>query len=146
MSSDVGGAHLVLASDPLAVRDALRALIAAQPLRDLSPSGRGTAELALAEALNNIVEHAYAATPGLIEVTLAPCPTGIACRIEDAGSAMPGGHLPAGRLPDCIGVPTDDLPEGGFGWSLIRSLTVDLRYERAGGRNRLTFTLPPEGP
>ena len=32
-----------------------------------------------------------------------------------------------------------DLPEGGFGWFLIRSLTRDLTYLREDGYNMLCF-------
>ena len=48
----------------------------------------------------------------------------------------PGGEPPAGQAPD-----PDDLPEGGFGWHLIRSLSKDLEYHREGDRNFLTFRL-----
>jgi serine/threonine-protein kinase RsbW len=36
----------------------------------------------------------------------------------------------------------DDLPEGGFGWFLIRELTKDLQYVRHEDQNRLTFSIP----
>jgi serine/threonine-protein kinase RsbW len=36
----------------------------------------------------------------------------------------------------------DDLPEGGFGWYLIRTLARDVRYDRNGVTNCLTFWLP----
>ena len=45
----------------------------------------------------------------------------------------------AGKLPDTA---LEDLPEGGFGWHLIHSLTNDLTYLRTGGCNRLRFLLP----
>ena len=34
-----------------------------------------------------------------------------------------------------------DLPEGGFGWGMIRDLTDDLSYRRDGARNELRFTV-----
>jgi serine/threonine-protein kinase RsbW len=52
---------------------------------------------------------------------------------------MPGLCLPAGKFQ-----PLDDLadlPEGGFGWYLIRSLTEELSYRRSNGINRLSFQL-----
>lgn len=132
-------ARLTLPGDALAVRDGLRALFDLQALRHLSPDERATAELVLAEALNNIVEHAYALHPGEIELWLHMTGTGILCRITDSGAPMPGAALPAGLLPppDAQG----DLPEGGFGWFLIRSLAQDLDYRRVQGRNELTFRL-----
>lgn len=129
---------LVIPGEAVAVRAALRALFDTILLRALPDTARGTAEVVLAEALNNIVEHAYAATEGDIEITLEPAQGGLACRIVDHGFPMPADNLPEGRLP-----PADpaDPPEGGFGWYLIRTLSQDLRYCRAGGRNHLSFRL-----
>jgi hypothetical protein len=38
----------------------------------------------------------------------------------------------------------DDLPEGGFGWALLRRLTRDLAYQRHEDRNRLDVSAFPE--
>ena len=35
----------------------------------------------------------------------------------------------------------EDLPEGGFGWHVIRTLSKDLHYRRENGRNQLSFRL-----
>jgi len=121
-----------------AVSAGLRALLDARLLRALPDEGRGTAELVLAEVLNNIVEHAYARHSGEIEVTLSRDAGGILCEVADTGLPMPQGAPPAGQLPPLEG---DDLPEGGFGWHLIRSLARDLEYRREGGRNLLRFRL-----
>lgn len=134
--------HLVIFSDAFAVRHGLKSLLSKPPLSQLAEDERGTAEMVLAEALNNIVEHAYAAAPGLIEVTLSASLAGIVCQISDAGTGMPQDALPPGILPDALGAAADDLPEGGFGWFLIRTLTTDLCYLRDGVMNRLSFTLP----
>lgn len=64
------------------------------------------------------------------------------CRITDSGAAMPGGRLPPGQFQD-LGE-TQSLPEGGFGWFLIRTLAQDLDYRRIAGRNLLSFQLPCE--
>jgi serine/threonine-protein kinase RsbW len=133
---------LVFTADPAAVRAALASLIAASPVHDLPEEDRGTVELVLAEVLNNVAEHAYAGGSGPVEVGLCATPLGIACRIIDRGLAMPDGQLPEGSLPP---VAPDDLPEGGFGWHLIRSLTADLSYARSAGQNRLSFLIPLGG-
>ena len=130
--------RLTLAGDPAEVRAGLRSLLAAPPLAALPPGLREDAELVLAEVLNNIAEHAYADAPGPIEVHLAQDRGGIACEVRDRGAAMPQGCLPQGRLPALDG---PDLPEGGFGWHLIRALTHDLCYERDGTGNRLSFRI-----
>lgn len=135
-----GGLHLVFLASPLAVRDSLAQIMAAPPLRGLSPEARGIAELVLAEVLNNVVEHAYPAEPGPVAVTLTPVAADIHCLVVDQGLAMPSGKLPEGKLP-AVGTPLESLPEGGFGWYLILSLTRDLSYVRVGGSNRLSFLL-----
>ncbi len=131
--------RMIIRSDPVAVRDALQTLFDTLLLRSLTADDRGTAELVLAEALNNIVEHAYAAAPGVIEVTLHLTRSELTCHIVDTGAPMPGEALPVGNLPS-LGA-FDDLPEGGFGWSLIRTLSRDLDYRRENGRNLLSFRL-----
>lgn len=133
-----GAARVVIASDPMAVREGLRALFDTLLLRRLPPAERGTAELVLAEVLNNIVEHAYASESGDIELTLHLHQSELVCRIEDRGLPMPGERLPAGDLRP---IDADDLPEGGFGWHLIRTLSRELNYRRIDGRNQLSFRL-----
>ena len=44
---------------------------------------------------------------------------------------MPNGQPPFGFAPD-VTVALDDLPEGGFGWFLIKDLARDVSYERQG--------------
>lgn len=109
---------------------------------DLSSEEAGRLELALAEILNNIVEHAYAGrAPGPVHLRLDHEARALTCLIEDEGPPMPGLALPEGRMPDTA-VPTETLAEGGWGWALIRALTVDLRYERHGRLNRVSFRVP----
>jgi serine/threonine-protein kinase RsbW len=120
-------------------------MLAAPPLTGLPADDRGLAELVLAEVLNNVAEHAYQEKGGRVEVTLRATSGGIACSVTDCGRAMPGGQLPEGRLPGGADVPLADLPEGGFGWHLIRSLCADLTYARIAGQNRLEFSLPKAG-
>jgi serine/threonine-protein kinase RsbW len=121
------------------------------PLSLLSPDHRTTAEVVLAEVLNNIVEHAYADRAGSISVAIRQTGAGLNCLVTDEGNPMPGGQLPAGNHPaQRDGMPDlqlgdlqlDDLPEGGFGWYLIRRLTRDLEYSRNGQQNWLSFVVP----
>ena len=137
--SEPRAVRLVFDSDPMAVRTALRSLFEGRPLRFLSEDDRGTAEIVLSEALNNIVEHAYAVHQGRIEVSVRVVRGALICTVVDQGLPMPGESLPEGRLPDVRGV--EDLPEGGFGWHLIRALSSDLAYRRVNGRNELRFRL-----
>ncbi|WP_431297839.1 ATP-binding protein [Tabrizicola sp. BL-A-41-H6] len=137
-----GPLTLAFPGDMRSVRRVLLHLLTATPLRTLSDADRGTTELVLAEVLNNIVEHAYAGGNGQIALSLGLSSAGLAVRISDNGLAMPGGAVPAGLLPTDPDGPAATLPEGGFGWFLIRSLTRDLCYDRKDGQNHLSFTLP----
>jgi len=96
-------------------------------------------KIALAEAINNVVEHAYAG--------IAPAQVQVTCRLElerldilisDTGKPLPGLRPPDGT-PARIGTVLEELPEGGFGWFLIHQLTSDVHYERHKGCNRLSL-------
>ncbi|MEL7116371.1 MAG: ATP-binding protein [Pseudomonadota bacterium] len=130
-------------SDPFEVRDVLHKL-------QTQWSGWGTdeeltqkAEQVVAEVLNNVVEHAHREDPeGEIILT---CVRGkseptLKFEIRDDGIPMPGLQLPSGKLAE-FGPDTADLPEGGFGWFMIRELTQNLDYQRAGDWNVLRFTV-----
>ena len=114
----------------------------------LSPERCGMVEIALAEIINNIVEHAYSGRSDG-EIRLAARVDGPVLRfdIADDGAPLPGGALPPGRPAD-LSVPRDSLPEGGFGWLLIRSLAREIRYDRHGDTNYLhvAFDLGPADP
>jgi len=138
---DAGSAHclqLVFPAEPLAVRNALVRMCDTLVLQSLPEDDRGTVEIVLAEVLNNIVEHAYSDRPGEIEVTLRCAPDGLLCQVIDHGVPMLGDRLPEGNPPP---ISAGALPEGGFGWHLIRTLSRDLAYSRTEGQNRLTFRL-----
>jgi len=131
-----------VAACPQGVRAALA--LSRRTLRDwgLDAPAAGSAEIVLAEVLNNIVEHACARAPdGEIALRLSLCGRGVAVCIVDNGAAMPGLRLPDGRHGQRA-LAAGDLPEGGFGWALIRSLSEDLAYRRECGRNHLSFRLP----
>jgi len=76
---------------------------------------------------------------GKIEVSVRVAQGALICTVIDQGLPMPGECLPEGRLPEVRGV--EELPEGGFGWHLIRTLSRDLAYRRIDGRNELRFRL-----
>lgn len=136
------GLRLVFPADPASVRATLARLTAAAPLDGVVPGVRETAELVLAEVLNNVVEHAYRGAGGAVDLSLHRVPGGLACLVVDSGAPMPEGRPPAARRSVPPSTPPADLPDGGFGWALIRTLTVDLRYSREDGRNRLHFVIP----
>ena len=138
--------ELTTAATELGVR-ALLGWLAAQLARfDLSDDNRGSLEIAVSESLNNIVEHAYAGrVDGLIAVTLWRTGQGIEVELRDTGCALPGLRLPDGNPADISGA-LDDLPEGGFGWFLIRTLTQRLDYTRTDDGNCLQLGFDFDDP
>lgn len=139
-----GALQVTLPGEPGAVRAALIRVGAELAAVGIDDEEAANAELVLAEALNNIVEHAFA-VPGAddrIEMTIVPGPVGIGCELRDNGRPMPAGRLPRPSLPLPEGAALDDLPEGGFGWHLIRNLARDLCYTREAGTNRLVLRIP----
>jgi len=111
--------------------------------RGLNDDDLGTIELVLAEVLNNITEHAYGPEGGPIEVALELTGRSLHCELRDYGRPMPMGNAPLTELP--VIDPPDILPEGGFGWHIIRCLVSDLTYERATDCNRLCLALETSG-
>lgn len=131
--------QIAIDGDADAVRVGLADLLNSPPILAMADDARGTAEIVLAEVLNNIVEHAYAQSNGQIIIGLTPHPRGLLVNVCDTGGAFPKEELPQGLLPP-IGQ-LEDLPEGGFGWFLIRRLVHGLTYQRKNGRNHLSFYL-----
>ncbi len=124
-----------------AVRPVLRQALRCLADR-LSEEDAGNLELALAEVLNNIVEHAYAGRPpGCVHLAVTRESAAVFCRVEDDGQPMPGLRLPDGAIPP-VTDRIEDLAEGGWGWALIRALTFDLAYQRDTDRNSLSFRVP----
>lgn len=137
--------RLVFPGDETSVRSALKTAMGALRTMQFGPQFRGVVEIVLAEALNNVVEHAYTEHGrGVIEIEVDRLETALAFRIIDDGLPMPKGRLPQGT-PQDLDVPPDELPEGGFGWFLIRELTERLDYQRLANRNVLTFRIPLTG-
>lgn len=99
-------------------------------------------EIALAECLNNIVEHAHCGIEqGRIDIRTSVTDRILSVDLRDRGHPMPQGALPAGQLPS-LGKETADLPEGGFGWFLILEISENLVYRRENGENRIKFDVP----
>lgn len=124
------------------VRDAITQTLARLSPLGLAEDETGTVELVLAEALNNVVEHALAETGGdkRVEITASHDSRGLELTIIDEGAKMPDGVAPRPRPPQ-VDVELPDLPEGGFGWFMIHTLAQEVRYVRQDGRNHLRLRL-----
>jgi serine/threonine-protein kinase RsbW len=100
----------------------------------------GSLEIVLAEALNNIVEHAYQfADDGQIEMEIFLGAEHLDIKLSDLGYQFPG--IPQKREMRGSAIPFEDLPEGGFGWFLIHSLTQSIRYTFVDGKNVVNFEI-----
>ncbi len=143
--SDENTFHIRFPSSELHVRAALESLCDALIAMGIDECTRENAQIVLGEALNNVVEHAYAEKQGdPVELCLQTEPTALHFRILDHGHPMPGLEPPDGEAHD-LDVPLNDLPEGGFGWFLIRTMTDELKYTREEGQNLLEFSLRRQG-
>ncbi|MGY6410940.1 MAG: ATP-binding protein [Alkalilacustris sp.] len=129
-------------AEPAAIRDALACAMAALDRLELGGECLGDVELVLAEVLNNVHRHAYGEQPGQIGLELYRRldEDVLVCTVTDSGCTMPGGRLPAGDAV-AVDVRSEALPEGGFGWFLIRSHALALDYRREEDGNRLVVHL-----
>ena len=124
------------------VREGLRQIVGKLAPLNLGREQAITIELVLAEAMNNIIEHAYPSPnqTGNILLHCRHAADGLHICIKDQGLPMP-----CDQPPLCIGklqeIAMRDLPESGFGLYLIHDLAQDVRYLRNGTENRLDLRL-----
>lgn len=128
-------------SDLRWVRRVIHQSIDALTQHGLDPDETSSVEIVLAEALNNIVKHAYdAKDAGEIRLVIKQRSSGLLFEISDKGHPMPNGRAPLGNHP-MSEFNSDPMPEGGYGWFLIRELVRDLIYDRRDEQNYLIFRM-----
>lgn len=134
--------RICVTSGPNAARDLLQQLMEQLLPVGLPVDDSGRIELVVAEAINNIVEHAYPEgnPDGPIQLDWSIADRAIRFLITDQGLGMPDGKAPEGR-PQNVRVDIMNLPEGGFGWFLIRDQARDVEYRRTAWENRLSFAI-----
>jgi serine/threonine-protein kinase RsbW len=107
----------------------------------LTDAERDAIELALAEALTNIVEHGYGGDHGdAVRLRLQERGGGLEIDIWDRGQPIPDGLIESTDVATTfLFDPTDldGLPEGGMGLALIKAAFDDVRYGTRDGVNRL---------
>lgn len=139
---DVFRLELKIIARPEEVRGCFEDIHRAFDAAKLPGELRINTEVVLAEVLNNIAEHSYSGgPPGPISIKLELSGDGVRFLVIDDGKVMPNLTPPDPKLPK-MDVDIDDLPEGGFGWFLIRTLTADLEYSRVGSGNHLSAHIP----
>ena len=122
---------LSTASSYQSVRSALDEVMAA--IAPVVQEAEGaTVELCLAEALNNIVEHAYEEKPGgLIEISVYKENASLHFEINDYGRKRPELSVQRFDDPDY----EVELKEGGFGLALVETIASRVEYTHQNGRN-----------
>ncbi|MEO0943915.1 MAG: ATP-binding protein [Pseudomonadota bacterium] len=99
-------------------------------------------EIVLAEAMNNVVEHAYPeGKTGDMRLLVRKRNNALMVEISDSGRTMPQGRAPLGNHPMTEFNQHDAMPEGGYGWFIIREIVRDLVYDRREDKNILLFRL-----
>ena len=107
----------------------------------LEDDERNTIELALAEAITNIIEHGFGGdTDEKVHLRVLERPGALEIDLWDKGQPIPPGKLEEADADTTFAYdPTDlaALPEGGMGLALIKSAFNEVRYGSRGGVNRL---------
>jgi serine/threonine-protein kinase RsbW len=93
-------------------------------------------QLAVEEAITNIIVHGYAGTPGTLAISCRPGPDEVIIEISDDAPAFDLLQVPE---PD-ISADLKDRKIGGLGIFLIRKVTDSATYRYEKAKNILTLT------
>jgi len=101
-------------------------------------------ELAVVEAVNNSIEHAYRSQSGnSVDVSFEYDSDCLNIRIKDYGMPMPNsiaGQLSKDAVMPGINVDMDSLPESGWGMQLLKSVCDEVSYKRMQSCNTLSLS------
>ncbi len=141
-----GGPRLVLdetyPADFRWVRRAIQNALEELRKDGLTEEALGSVEIVLAEALNNVAEHAYPEDQkGELRLIIRRRAKALMFEIRDKGKPMPKGRAPMGNHPMTEFQQHDSMPEGGYGWFLIREIVSDLVYDRHDDENFLLIRM-----
>ncbi len=100
-----------------------------------SPDEIGDAELALDEAVTNIIEHGYRGKIGEITLRCMGSPGSITIIVEDTAPKFDPLSVP----PPLLGDDIEERQIGGLGVMLIRGVMDACRYEYRDGKNILVM-------
>jgi len=97
-------------------------------------------ELAVVEAVNNAIEHAYAGVPdGRVELQLEISHGALHICVTDTGRAMPAEALARARAG--LGEAAGEPREGGYGLGLILEVMSDVGYRTEHDLNTLKMSI-----
>lgn len=97
-------------------------------------------ELAVVEALQNIIEHGYAGAPGRMDVDAEVTVDRIHIEIRDTAPPLDPARVDAAPEVDLFPPDRASLQERGRGLGIIRSVFDDVVFSRMAAGNRLTLT------
>jgi serine/threonine-protein kinase RsbW len=113
-------------------------------LTTLNEVAANEVELAVVEATNNCIEHAYAGECWhRIGVVFSLNEQGVTIEIRDTGKSMnehQWGDAKNAQSPQVFMSNVVDLPEGGMGWFIINSLINEVSYTSQDNTNTLILT------
>jgi serine/threonine-protein kinase RsbW len=103
----------------------------------LPEASLGVLDLMIEEVVMNVCCHAYPnGAPGIVALTYSiPSPGELSVEVGDQGVEF----NPLTAEPPHLDSDLENLPIGGLGIFLVKTLATSLAYRREGGWNRLTF-------
>jgi serine/threonine-protein kinase RsbW len=128
--------HLRLPASLDSVSTLLDALEAYAEEAELAPGIAARLNLVAEEIAANVAMHATGAS--FFELRVTPAAGALSLAIEDDGPE----YDPLARAAPDTEASIEAREVGGLGVHLVREMTRDARYERAGGVNRLSCALP----
>lgn len=141
---DTGKINLSIDSDLRQVQhvgEAVRCLSSHLELADVKPN---SVELAVVEAVNNSIEHAYQSKAGhSVDVAFEYNSDCLNIKISDYGVPMPksiAGQLSSETSMPSSAVDLDLLPESGWGMQLLKSVCDEVSYKRNNSCNTLSLS------
>ncbi len=114
---------------------------------DLAVVKPSSVELAVVEAVNNSIIHAYQSKSGnSVDVTFEYFADQLSIKIKDYGQPMPKSvavRLTGRAVTQRLDVPMQDLPESGWGIELLKAICDKVSYQslRSGNTISLSFKL-----
>ncbi len=97
-------------------------------------------ELGVVEALNNVIEHAYQLQPNhKIKIIFEASTNYVVIHIVDTGIAMQKSVFSVKGNQKEVNehIALEDIPEGGWGLELIKSIMDEVSYKSEGAINQL---------
>ena len=109
-----------------------------QEANDLAPDLAARINLALEEAVTNVIMYAYPpGTEGSMDLDAVREENGLQFTLTDSGKAFDPTAAPEADLSTSV----ENRPVGGLGIHLVRTIMDRVSYRRADGKNVLTMTI-----